>query len=136
MATEMFINLPVRSLSASMTFFTALGFEFRQEFTDDKAACMVVDDNIFVMLLVESFFQRFTHKKLCDTYSDTEALIGISRDSRQAVDSTVRKAVAAGGRIHRDPDDYGFMYQHGFEDLDGHLWELIYIRPATGVRVG
>lgn len=136
MATEMFINLPVRDLSASMTFFTALGFEFRQEFTDDKAACMVVDDNIFVMLLVEPFFQSFTRKKLCDTYSNTEALIGISRESRKAVNDTVRKAVAAGGRIHRDPDDYGFMYQHGFEDLDGHLWELIYMRPTTGSQAG
>jgi uncharacterized protein len=129
MATQIFVNLPIKNLNKSVAFFTALGFTFNAKFTDENATCMIVDENIFVMLLVESFFKTFTAKEICDAKKSTEVLVCLSCDSRQKVDELVGKAVAAGGSAPRKPQDHVFMYQHGFEDIDGHIWELVYMEP-------
>lgn len=131
MATQIFVNLPVKNLNRSIGFFTQLGFTFNSQFTDETAACMVIDDNIYTMLLTYPKFQEFTPKAICDATRGTEVLICLSRDSREAVDDLVRKAVAAGGSIYNDPQDHGFMYGHGFQDLDGHIWELIHMDPGA-----
>jgi uncharacterized protein len=127
MATQIFVNLAVEDLDRSVRFFTALGFGFNPKFTDANATCMVVDDNIFVMLLVQPFFRTFTDKPLCNPHRHTEVLVCLSRDSREAIDAMVKAAVAAGGSAPRAAQDHGFMYQHGFEDPDGHLWELVHM---------
>lgn len=130
MNTQIFVNLPVADLPASITFFTRLGFTFNPQFTDDTGTCMIVSGTIFVMLLTHDKFKNFTPNPICDAKSSTEVLLAFSRDSREAVDTMVRDAVAAGGTIYNQPQDHGFMYGHGFQDLDGHIWELFYM-PAT-----
>ncbi|WP_159715613.1 VOC family protein [Geminicoccus flavidas] len=131
MATKIFVNLPVKDLDQSMVFFRGLGFDFNPQFTDETAACMVIADDIFVMLLTEPKFSEFTPKQICDTHTSTEVLIALSRDSREAVDRIVAAAVAGGGSTYREPKDHGFMYYHAFSDLDGHNWEVIYMEPDT-----
>ena len=127
-----FVNLPVRDLEASRTFFGALGYTFNPQFTNQDAACMVISDSIFVMLLVEPFFQGFTPRPLCDARSHTEVITCLSAPSRAAVDALVDKALAAGASEPMLARDYGFMYQRGFQDLDGHLWEIAYMDGAPG----
>jgi uncharacterized protein len=128
---KMFVNLPVRDLNKSMSFFSTLGFTFNPRFTDDKAACMVVSDEAFVMLLTEPFFKTFTHRRLCDTARDTEGLFALSCRSRAEVDEMVNKAITAGGKHALDRQDHGFMYGWSFYDLDGHHWEAIWIDPKS-----
>jgi predicted lactoylglutathione lyase len=130
MASQMFVNLPVKDLKRSIDFFTALGFSFNPQFTDDNATCMIVGEGNFVMLLVEPFFQSFTKKPVSDARRQTEVLVAISRDSRAAVEDIVARAVAAGAATPMPPQDHGFMYQHGFEDLDGHQWEFFHMESA------
>jgi predicted lactoylglutathione lyase len=127
MATKIFVNLPVKDLNKSIDFFTKLGYKFDPQFTDEKAACMIVSEDIYVMLVVESFFKTFTKKEICDASAYTETIISLSADKRENVDEMIKKAVQAGGTTPHKPTDYGWMYQHGFQDLDGHLWELIYM---------
>jgi len=134
MATKIFVNLPVKNLKNSVDFFTKLGFTFDPKFTDETATCMVVAEDIFVMLLTEAKFKTFTPKQICDTTKSTEVLVCLSTESREAVNEMVRKAVAAGGKTYNEPQDHGFMYGHGFQDLDGHIWELIYMQPAAAGR--
>ena len=131
MATRIFVNLPVKNLNKSVEFFTQLGFTFNPQFTDETATCMIVAADIFVMLLTEAKFKTFTPKEICDATKSTEVLVCLSLASRPEVDEMVRKAVAAGGSIYNEPKDYGFMYGHGFQDLDGHIWELIYMEPSA-----
>jgi uncharacterized protein len=135
MPVQIFVNLPVKNLQRAVAFFTALGYTFNPNFTDDNATCMIVGDNIFVMLLIESFFKTFTKKEICDAMKSTEVLVCLSCESRAKVDGLVAKARAAGGTVPSEPKDYGFMYAHGFEDLDGHIWELVYMQPTDEVRV-
>ena len=127
MAKQIFVNLPVKDLKRSVRFFTALGYGFNPRFTDENATCMIVGDNIFVMLLVEPFFKTFTKKAIADASTSTEVLVCLSCDSRAEVDALVKKAVAAGATTPSLAQDHGFMYQHGFQDLDGHMWELAYM---------
>ena len=127
MATQIFVNLPVKDLPRTVAFFTALGYSFNPDFTDENATCMIVADNIFVMLLVEKFFKSFIDKEICDATKSTEVLVCLSCDSRAQVDELVAKAVAAGGTVPRPAQDHGFMYGHSYEDLDGHIWELVYM---------
>ena len=127
MTTKMFVNLPVKDLGKSVKFFTALGFTFNPQFTDENATCMIVSEESFVMLLVENYFKTFTPKPVSDARKNTEVLICLSCDSRKQVDDMVSKAVAGGAATPRPAQDLGFMYQHGFEDLDGHLWELAFM---------
>jgi predicted lactoylglutathione lyase len=131
MATKIFLNLPVKDLPKAKDFFAKLGYRFNAQFTDDTAACMVVGDDIFVMLLTHAKFKEFTPKTICDSTKSSEVLIALSCESRAQVDELVGKAVSAGGSTYSDSKDYGFMYQHGFQDLDGHIWELIWMDPSA-----
>ncbi len=133
-ARKIFVNLPVADLPKSMEFFRRLGFEFNRQFTDDKAACMVISEEGYVMLLARPFFQTFTRKALADAHTHTEALIALSCDSRAEVDELVRKAIAAGGTHAMDPVDHGFMYGWSFNDLDGHGWEVLWMDPKAVVK--
>lgn len=127
MSTQIFVNLPVRDLDKTKAFFSALGYVSNPQFTDENAACVVISDSIYVMLLAEPFFLGFTRKSLCDTRTHTEVLLCLSVASRSEVDAMVAKALSAGGREPMEAKDYGFMYQRGFEDLDGHLWEVVHM---------
>jgi uncharacterized protein len=131
MATKIFVNLPVKDLKRSMEFFTKLGYKFNPKFTDETAACMVIGEDIYSMLLTEEKFKGFTNKPICDATKNTEVLVALSCDSRQQVDETVGKAVAAGGSTYNKPQDYGFMYGHSFQDLDGHIWEVFFMEPSA-----
>ena len=131
MPTQIFVNLPVKNLAQSIDFFTKLGFTFNAQFTDETATCMIVSEDIFVMLLTHEKFKTFTHNPICDATKSTEVLVCLSRDSREKVDEIVRRAVAAGGRTYNAPQDHGFMYAHGFQDPDGHIWEVMHMDPSA-----
>jgi uncharacterized protein len=131
MATKIFVNLPVRDLKRSMDFFGKLGFTFNSQFNDETAACMIISEDIYVMLLTENKFKTFTPKKICDATESTEVLVCLSSGSRDEVNEVVRKAVAAGGTNYKEPEDHGFMYGHGFQDLDGHIWEVVFTEPSA-----
>jgi predicted lactoylglutathione lyase len=122
-----FVNLPVKDLKAAKEFFTELGFEFNSEFTDDKCACMVVDQNIYVMLLVEERFRDLINGEISDATTTTEVLTCLSADSKEYIDGTVAKAIAAGGKPWKPTFEEGPMYGGSFQDLDGHVWELMYM---------
>jgi predicted lactoylglutathione lyase len=128
------VNLAVKDLEKSKAFFDGLGFSFNPKFTDQNAACMIINDDAFAMLLVEPFFKGFTKRAICDTSTQTEALIAVSCDSRAAVDEMVNKAVAAGGKQAMDPMDHGFMYGWSFYDLDGHHWEVMWMDPNAAMQ--
>lgn len=128
MPSKIFVNLPVKDLKRSMDFFTALGFNFNPQFTDDNAACLVINDgSIYAMLLTEPMFKNFTQKEIADATKTTEVLIALDAESREKVDELVAKAVEAGGSLYAQPADHGWMYQHSFADPDGHQWELCYM---------
>lgn len=128
MPSKIFVNLPVKDLKRSINFFTHLGFSFNPQFTDDKAACLVINDgSIYAMLLTEPMFKNFTKKEIADASKTTEVLIAIDVDSREQVDEMVKKAVEACGSIYAKPADHGWMYQHSFADPDGHQWEILYM---------
>ena len=131
MHQQIFVNLAVNDLPKSKAFFERLGLTFNPQFTNDQGACLVLGENIFAMLLVKEFFKGFTGKPIADATQTTEALICLSCASRAEVDAIVAKALAAGGTAPRAPQDHGFMYGHGFEDLDGHIWELAYMDMAA-----
>jgi uncharacterized protein len=127
LTTQIFVNLPVKDLSRTVEFFKKLGFAFNAQFTDENATCMIINDNIFVMLLVEKFFKSFTKKEICDTTKDTEVIIALSTKSREKVDEMMQKVFKAGGKESREPQDHGWMYGRSFQDINGHLWEIIYM---------
>jgi predicted lactoylglutathione lyase len=130
MATNIFVNLAVKNLDKTKEFFSNLGYTFNQQFTDDKAACMVISETIYAMLISEAYFKTFIpNKEISDTSKSKEVLLALSADSRQQVDELADKAIAAGGKNFRDPDDHGFMYSRSFEDLDGHVWEVFWMNP-------
>jgi predicted lactoylglutathione lyase len=126
-----FVNLPVKDLETSKRFFGELGFEFDPQFTDETAACMVIDQNIYAMLLTEERFRDFIDGEIADP-DTTEVLVALSADSREEVDSLVEKTLAAGGRPWKDTLEQGPMYERSFRDPDGHVWEVIYMQqPAA-----
>ena len=129
MASKIFVNLPVRDLPASLGFFKALGYHFNPQFSDDNGACMVISDDVYAMLLTHEKFAGFTPKPISDAKKSTEVLLALSCNSREQVDEMVRKAVAAGGSTYNEPQDHGFMYGHGYADLDGHIWEVFWMDP-------
>ena len=131
MSTKIFVNLPVKNLQKSIAFFSQLGYRFDARFTDDTAACMIVSEHIYSMLITEEKFATFTPHPIADARKSTEVLIAISQPNRKAVDEIVRNALAAGGTTFKEPKDHGFMYEHGFRDLDGHLWEVMYLDEAA-----
>ena len=130
MSTKMFVTFPVKNLDRAKAFFEAIGYSFNPQFTNEQAACMVISDTIYAMLLTEPFFQGFTKKTIADGHSSKEVLICLSCESREAVDEMVKKAWEAGGTAPMPAQDHGFMYYHSFEDLDGHHWEVMYMDPA------
>jgi len=128
MTKQIFVNLPVKDLKKTIEFFAELGFTFNPQFTDDNATCMIIDENIFAMLLVEKFFKNFIPtKKICDSKKNTEVLVALSAESRKEVDEMIDRAIAAGGSEYRKAEDYGWMYGRSFEDIDGHIWEIFYM---------
>jgi len=127
MSLQIFINLPVKDLKKSMAFFAALGYSHNPTYTGDDSACIVLSEQIYVMLLSEKFFGTFTDKAICDTRTHVEGWNVLSMDSRAKVDELTAKAVAAGGREPRAAKDYGFMYSRAIEDLDGHTWVLMHM---------
>jgi uncharacterized protein len=127
MATKVFINLPVKDLEKSTTFFKGLGYNFNPQFTDEKAACMVISDNIYAMLLTENYFSTFTKKQVSDAKQSTEVLIALDAASKDEVKQIVSRAEKLGATIYSEPADHGWMYQHSFADLDGHQWEFAYL---------
>lgn len=126
-----FVNLPVRDLVRSKAFYGALGFTFNPQFTDDKAACLVISDTIFAMLLTEPFFRTFTKNQVCDTSTHSEALLALSCGSREEVKEMVQKALDSGGSAAMPPQDHGFMFGWSFYDPDGHHWEPMWMDPAA-----
>ncbi|WP_142829687.1 VOC family protein [Planococcus soli] len=133
-AKEIYVNLPVKNLDKSVEFFTKLGFEFHPEMTDENATCMIVGENIFVMLLIEPFFKTFTKKELADSTKNTEVIVALSADNRQSVDDIVNKALKAGGTASNDVMDDEYMYAWSFQDLDGHLWEVIAMSESNDLN--
>ena len=131
MATKIFVNLPVKDLKRSMAFYEGIGFKNNPQFTDDTAACMVVSEDIYVMILTHAKFKQFTPRPIADATSTTEVLNALSRESRGDVEEIVRRAVNAGGSTYAEPKDHGFMYQHGFQDPDGHIWEAFWMDPKA-----
>ena len=131
MIQQIFVNLPVRDLARSIAFFSALGFSFDAKFTNENATCMILGENMFAMLLVEPFFQGFTRKPVADAHKATEVIVAMSMESRARVEQLVATAIAAGARTPVAAIDHGFMYQHGFEDADGHQWELFHMDSSA-----
>jgi predicted lactoylglutathione lyase len=129
MHKQIFVNLAVEDLQKSRAFFSELGFSFNPKFSNDQGAGMIISENIYAMLLVKPFFQTFTTKTIIDPKQQVEAITCLSCESRAEVDEIVAKAVRAGGKTPRPPQDYGFMYSHGFDDIDGHTWEFVYMDP-------
>ncbi|WP_411069503.1 VOC family protein [Streptomyces sp. cmx-4-25] len=134
MAQQMiFVNLPVRDLDVSRAFFEKLGYSFNPQFSDDTAACLVISDTIFAMLLTEEKFKEFTApgKEISDATRATEVLITLSAESREKADELADAALAAGGTPAKEPMDMGFMYGRSFTDPDGHHWEVFWMDPAA-----
>lgn len=131
MPTLIFVNLPVSDLERSKSFYSALGFEINPQFTDENAACIVISDTIFVMLLVKPFFSSFTSKEIADTSTAVAAINALSSDSREEVDALADKALAAGGAQTNEPQDLGSMYSRSFQDPDGNMWETVWMDPAN-----
>jgi uncharacterized protein len=129
MHKQIYVNLPVKDVERTKAFFAKLGYAFNPDFSNEQALAMQVGENIFAMLLAEPFFQTFTKKPIADATRSTEVLVCLSCESRAEVDQLVAKAVAAGGTSPNPPQDHGFMYGHGYTDLDGHVWELVYMEP-------
>ena len=127
---QIFVNLPVRDLARSVEFFGKLGYRFDPRFTDENATCLILGENLFAMLLVEKYFGTFTPKPVSDAKKSSEVLVALPLESREAVDRLVNDALAGGARRYAEPRDHGFMYQWGFEDLDGHVWEYFWMDPA------
>ena len=131
MSRLIFINLPVKDLTASQEFFRGLGFAFDEKFTDESCACMVVSEQAYVMLLDEKRFAEFTSKPVADARRSTEAILCVSAESREDVDAFADAALGIGGSVASEPMDHGFMYGRSFHDLDGHLWEVMWMDPAA-----
>ncbi len=131
MSHKLFVSLPIKDLERSVTFFKALGFTFDPKLTGDTAACMLIGEHAFAMLLVEPFFKTFTDKEICDTATHVEGAFGLSCESRAEVDAMLAKALACGGKEMGPPEDHGFMYSRSFEDLDGHHWEVVWMDPKA-----
>jgi uncharacterized protein len=129
MATNIFVNLPVKDLDKAKEFFTKLGYTFNPQFTDEKAACMVISETIYTMLITEPFFKTFIKKEISDSSKTTEVLVALSVESKEQVDQMFDKAMQAGGKEAREASDLGFMYSRAFEDLDGHIWEVLWMDP-------
>lgn len=133
--TKIFVNLPTSDLERSKAFYTAIGCDINPLFTDENAACIVWSDDVYFMVLTNEYLGTFTDKPIADPKTTAQALIGLSRDSREHVDETLAKGLAAGGSEPRDPQDYGFMYSRDLEDPDGNILEFLYM-PEEAAEQG
>jgi uncharacterized protein len=131
MPTQIFVNVAVKDLDRSKAFFNKLGYTFNEKFTDHTAACMVISDTIYAMLLTEPKFKEFTSKAVADASKTTEVMIALSMESRDKVDQMVDAALKAGATEARPPQDHGFMFLRSFNDLDGHIWEIFWMDPKN-----
>jgi predicted lactoylglutathione lyase len=134
MSRLIFVNLPVRDLRASRSFFETLGFSFDDRFCDDGAACMVVSEQAWVMLLERARFADFVTKPIADAGETTALTVAVSAESREEVDAFAETALGAGASAAKEPKEYGFMYQRSFHDLDGHLWEVLWMDPVAAEK--
>jgi predicted lactoylglutathione lyase len=130
MISKIFVNLPVKDLDKSMAFFKTIGFSFNPQFTDKTAACMVMSENIYAMLLTHDKVKQFTGKQIADAHQTTEVLTALAVESKAKVNELVDKAIKAGSKEPRQPQDYGFMFGRSFEDPDGHIWEVFWMDPS------
>lgn len=129
MTQQMFINLAISDVARTRAFFGALGYSFNEQFSNENALCMPINENAFIMMLQNEMFAGFIDKTIIDAKSNVEVLVSLSFDSTEAVKEFSEKAFALGGRNYKEPTDMGFMYSWGFEDLDGHLWDLFWMNP-------
>jgi len=129
MATGIFVNIPTTDLSRSQAFFRGLGWEINDKFTDENATCVVIDENMYLMVLTRDFFATFVDKAIIDPHTAIQVETALSYDSREEVDAIIAKAIAAGGREHREAQDFGFMYGRDFEDPDGNLFNAFWMDP-------
>lgn len=136
MKTDIYINLAVKDLNKTKAFFSELGFNYNPAFTDENAACMILNERASVMLLQESFFKTFIKKEIADAHKSTEVLLAIMLKSRGEVDEFVNKALAMNAAEAREPRDHGFMYDRAFNDLDGHTWEVGYLDMSQFPKKG
>ena len=127
MAKKLFINLPVADLQKATSFYTAIGFTNNPQFSDDTASCMVLTEEIYVMLLSHAKFREFTNKEIANAFTTASVINSLSVDSVEEVNTMIDRALNAGGKETNEPKDYGFMQQHSFQDLDGYLWEVLYL---------
>ena len=134
MATKIFVNLPVKNLNKSIDFFRKLGFSFNPQFTDEKAACMIINEDAYVMLLTEPFFKTFTHKHIIDATKNTEVLVSLSAESKEKVNELHKKALSIGASEIGKPQEFGYMYGRSFTDIDGHIWEIIWMDVEAMLR--
>jgi len=135
MHDQIYVNLPIRDMARSRDFFSALGYRFEPRFSSEQGACLVLGENLYAMLLTHEFFQGFTAKPIVDATQATEVIVCLNCESRAAVDGLVAMALAAGGTAPRPPIDHGFMYVHGFVDLDGHIWELMHMDTSAAANI-
>lgn len=131
MPTEMFVNLPTSDLDRAKAFYSGLGWTINPLFTDENAACVVIDERLYLMILTHDYFATFTDKTIIDPATAAQVQVSFSRDSREEVDSIVKKAIAAGGREHREAQDYGFMFSRDFEDPDGNIFGALWMDPVA-----
>lgn len=131
MATEIFVNIPTTDLERSKAFYTGLGWTINPNFTDENAACVVIDERIYLMVLMRDFFATFTDKLIVDPHAALQVETALSYESREAVDALIAKAIAVGGREHREAQDFGFMYGRDFEDPDGNLFSALRMDPVA-----
>lgn len=134
MSTMVFVNLPTKDLDRSKAFFTALGWQINPNFTDENAACVIIDENIFLMILVADFFKTFTDKPIVDPDAALQVEVSLSADDKDAVNAMVDKALAAGGAEHRPVQDLGFMYGRTFDDPDGNQFSIMWMDPAAAAQ--
>ncbi|WP_269938434.1 VOC family protein [Arthrobacter sp. HY1533] len=131
MPTQVFINLPTSDLDRSKAFFEGVGWRIEPNFTDQNAACVVVDEGIFLMILTKKFYETFTDKPIVDPATAIQVQTALSRDSREDVDAIMEKALASGGAEPRPAQEYGFMYSRDFEDPDGNLFSAVWMDPKA-----
>jgi predicted lactoylglutathione lyase len=131
MVQQIFVNLPVKDLNKTKEFFSHLGFSFNEQFTNEAAACMILGENIYAMLLVEPFFQSFLNKEVGDPTKSAQGIYALAVGSRAEVDQLVDKALEAGGTFTKEPQDHGWMYGRSFADINGHQWEVLYMDESV-----
>jgi len=128
MAKKIFVNLPVKDLKKSVNFFSSLGFTFDQRFTDENAACLIIGSGMYAMLLIEDFFKKLIpEKNIANTEKNSEVIIALSAENKEEVNEMINNAIKAGGKEYRKGEDYGWMYTRSFQDMDNHIWEVLYM---------